>query len=36
MAAEFNYHGVWLVYSLSSLVFLSVYWRVTASPAGLL
>ena len=31
MAAEFNYYGVWLVYSLSSLVFLSVYWRLPAS-----
>jgi len=32
MAAESNYNGVWLVYSLSSLVFLSVYWRATRFP----
>jgi hypothetical protein len=32
MVAEFNYYGVWLVYILASLVFLSVYWRFTRFP----
>ena len=32
MAAESNYDGVWLIYGLSSLVFLSVYWRATRFP----
>ena len=32
MAAESNYYGIWLVYILSSLVFLSVYWRATRFP----
>ncbi|HBW83731.1 MAG: hypothetical protein CMD92_07460 [Gammaproteobacteria bacterium] len=30
MAAEFNYYGVWLVYLLASLMFLSAYWRLTS------
>lgn len=29
MVAESNYYGVWLVYILASLGFLSVYWRFT-------
>ena len=32
MAAESNYFGIWLVYILSSLVFLSVYWSATRFP----
>ena len=32
MVAESNYYGVWLVYILASLGFLSVYWRLTRFP----
>ena len=32
MVAESNYYGVWLVYILASLGFLSVYWRFTRLP----
>ena len=32
MVAESNYYGVWLVYILASLGFLSVYWRFTCLP----
>ena len=32
MVADSNYYGVWLVYILASLVFLSVYWRFTRFP----
>ena len=32
MAAEFNYYGVWLIYLLASLIFLSAYWRLTRFP----
>ena len=32
MVDESNYYGVWLVYMLASLGFLSVYWRFTRLP----
>lgn len=32
MAAESNYYGVWLVYTLASIGFFSVYWRFTRFP----
>ena len=32
MEAEFNYYGIWLVYLLASLMFLSAYWRLTRFP----
>ena len=32
MVAESNYYGVWLIYILASLGFLSVYWRFTRLP----
>ena len=35
MAAEFTYFGSWMLYLLASLVFLSVYWRLTRFPRWL-
>ena len=32
MVAVSNYYGVWLIYLLASLGFLSVYWRFTRFP----